>query len=272
VLKRHPLGAFALLALTFTWAAWLPLVARGAVVGPGAWPSHAPGLLGPALAALVVVSFVSGRAGLAELARGLVRWRVGWLPALVVASPLLLFFATSLVTRRLGSCAAAAFGVMNGFPLTSPFLLWPLLVVGALGEELGWRGFLYTELRRRHGWLAAGLLVVPLWALWHVPAFFLIETYRGFGPGTLVGFVLGLASGGILLGWLYEKSGRSLLAVSLWHGTFNLFTATAAARGALAAVETTAVLVLVAALVVVELARRRRGSHPHQLVTKATVA
>jgi hypothetical protein len=42
-----------------------------------------------------------------------------------------------------------------------------------------------------------------------VPSFAVLETYRGMGPGELLGFVIGIASGAIVLGWLYEKSGAA---------------------------------------------------------------
>lgn len=42
------------------------------------WPTHLPGLLGPAVAALAVTALAYGRSGVADLGRRLVRWRVGW--------------------------------------------------------------------------------------------------------------------------------------------------------------------------------------------------
>jgi membrane protease YdiL (CAAX protease family) len=250
-IRRHPLTAYALGALAITWACWLPLVAAKVVVGPGGWPSHAPGLLGPALAAVLVTALVSGRPGLAQLGRALTRWRIGLGPWLFTATPILLFAATALVSPLLGGppLSWTKLGIMNGFPVVSPVTLALMLVVlNGIGEETGWRGFAFAEFRRRHGVLVSGLLVAPIWALWHVPAFAVLETYRGLGPGALVGFVIGIACGSIVLGWLYEASGRSLLAVSLWHGTYNLFSATGAARGPLAAVETTAVILFAVGL------------------------
>ena len=258
-IRRHRLAAYYAGALALTWAAWAPLVLGRIVVRPGGWPSHAPGLLGPALAALFVTAVADGPDGLAQIGRSLVRWRFGPGAWLMVASPLLLFAATALVTTALGRPLAwDQLGTMNGFPVGSPLVLGLLLVViNGIGEETGWRGFAFRELRARHGLVMSGLLVAPIWALWHVPSFAVLETYRGLGPGELLGFVIGIASGAIVLGWLYEKSGGSLLAVSLWHGTFNLFTATAAARGPLAAVETTAVIVLAVGLVARQAARSR---------------
>jgi len=255
-LARHPVAAYGALALAITWGCWLPLAVAGLVVRPGLWPSHAPGLLGPALAAVIVTAILIGRRGLRELGRSLLRWRIGLGSWLVVLSPLALFAVVSAATGRLP--AWSDLGEMNGFPRVPPPLLWSILVVvNGFGEEVGWRGFAFSRFRERHGWLAASLLVAPLWAVWHVPSFFVLETYRGFGAGELVGFSVGILCGAVTFGWLYERSRRSLLAVAVWHATFNLFTATKAARGPLAAVETTAVIVLALALVAHELWRGR---------------
>jgi membrane protease YdiL (CAAX protease family) len=51
--------------------------------------------------------------------------------------------------------------------------LAPLILInffmGPLGEELGWRSFLYPNLKNHFGWMAAALIVGVVWALWHAP-------------------------------------------------------------------------------------------------------
>jgi hypothetical protein len=55
-------------------------------------------------------------------------------------------------------------------------------LVYGIGEEVGWRGFLYPALRRPgRRILTAALLVVPFWALWHLPLFLATESYRAMG-------------------------------------------------------------------------------------------
>jgi membrane protease YdiL (CAAX protease family) len=44
-------------------------------------------------------------------------------------------------------------------------------IVPALGEEIGWRGFLAPELSRRFGAVAGALATGVAWALWHYPLF-----------------------------------------------------------------------------------------------------
>lgn len=56
---------------------------------------------------------------------------------------------------------------------------------GPLPEELGWRGFALDRLQRRTTALRASLILGTLWALWHLPLFYMPGTYQaGLGAGT----------------------------------------------------------------------------------------
>ncbi len=101
--------------------------------------------------------------------------------------------------------------------------------------------------------------MAPLWFLWHLPQFFVVATYRDFGPASYVGMFLGLAAGAVVLTWLYNRSGGSILLVVVWHGVYNTVGGTQAAEGALAAVISTLVTVHGIVLVVLELLARKRG-------------
>ncbi len=75
----HPLAAYLAIAYLASWACWLPLVwsAHTVELGVG-WPSHIPGLAGPATSTVIVTSLIGGKAGLAELWQRLTRWRIAW--------------------------------------------------------------------------------------------------------------------------------------------------------------------------------------------------
>jgi hypothetical protein len=62
-------------------------------------------------------------------------------------------------------------------------------------------------------------------------------------PLVLPGFVFGIFAGSIVLTWLYEGAGCSLLLVALWHASFNLGSATRAGEGVIAALVTLFVIV-----------------------------
>lgn len=52
-------------------------------------------------------------------------------------------------------------------PLILPIALLALL--SAIGEEVGWRGYLWTRVRSRAGFWATALMIGLMWSAWHVP-------------------------------------------------------------------------------------------------------
>jgi len=239
------------LSYALSWGYWLPLVLTGQIVRWGSPVSQFPALLGPMLAAFAVTAVIDGKPGVRDLAARMVRWRVPlrwWLFA--VGTPLLLFaIGLALVSIGTGAPDAAELGRMAGLPDWGVLFVWAMFVlVNGLGEETGWRGYALPVLRRRHGLLAASLLLVPIWAGWHLPLFFLLQSYRDLGPAGVPGFLIGLACGSILLAWLYESACCSVLIVAVWHGTYNITVATVGAGGTIAAVVSTAVMLGAAAI------------------------
>jgi hypothetical protein len=52
-----------------------------------------------------------------------------------------------------------------------------------------------------------------------------------------------------VLGWLYNRTG-SILAVAVWHATYNISAASVAAHGLIAALSTTAVIIAAVTLLI----------------------
>jgi hypothetical protein len=105
-----------------------------------------------------------------------------------------------------------------------------------------------------------------LWAGWHIPAFFVVETYRTMTvPMIIGGFGLGICAGSIVLSRIAQRTNGSVLAAALWHTFYNMTSATAASRGVIAAVTTTCVMVWAAILL---LGEARRRPHPSGLLVE----
>jgi hypothetical protein len=116
--------------------------------------------------------------------------------------------------------------------------------------------------------LRGTLILAALWAGWHTPAFFIVETYRTMTIPTIIGgFGLGICAGAIVLSRISQRTHGSVLAAVLWHGFYNMTSATAASRGVIAAVTTTCVMVWATVLLIKEV--RRRG-HPTSLLMEGT--
>jgi uncharacterized protein len=104
-----------------------------------------------------------------------------------------------------------AFGV-----LLAPFIN----VLFALGEELGWRGFLLPKLMPLGQWKAI-LISGAIWGLWHAPTT-LLHGYN-FPQHQYLGVLVmtvGCTLLGIIFSWLYLNT-RSPWVTALAHGAFN---------------------------------------------------
>jgi membrane protease YdiL (CAAX protease family) len=256
--------SYAALACLLSWAWWLPMIMLGQTssVGQG-WPTHLPGLLGPAAAAVIVTAAARGRRGLVALGRRCLRWRVGWWPWATVAA----VAALSLLPMIMDPTAdAGTLLVFSGAPsIGLPVVLY-VLVVNGFGEELGWRGLLADEALRRTSRGLTAVIVWAAWALWHLPLFWIVASFRSLGPGGIAGWLVGLLCGSVLLTWLYEGASHSVLVVAAWHTAFNFASATAAAIGLAAAISTTVVMAAAAVLVCLPSTwRTRAGGDAHQV-------
>lgn len=102
------------------------------------------------------------------------------------------------------------------------FLL-PLIIInlfmGPLGEELGWRGFLYPAIKNHYGWMASAWMVGAIWILWHAPLW-LLDSPQSKIP--FWAFALNVMLLSMIMAMIYNHSQGSILAVVLLHLTFNI--------------------------------------------------
>lgn len=95
--------------------------------------------------------------------------------------------------------------------------------LSALGEELGWRGFLIPQLAKITSYPRVAMVSGAIWALWHYPII-LFADYRGGGPlwYSLVCFTVMVLGISFLFAWMRLKSGSVWTGVLL-HASHNLF-------------------------------------------------
>ncbi|MCC6236072.1 MAG: CPBP family intramembrane metalloprotease [Dehalococcoidia bacterium] len=252
LIARHPVAAYFVCAYAISWALWLPRVAfvQGwwDVVVPEWW--HYLGALGPASAALLIATTSEGRAGASRLGRqfspGLIR--PGWLA--FAAATVLVPFACALAYLAVRGTVPpyAAFARANNLPeigLVATFAVHTLTF--GIGEETGWRAYALPRLQDRHGALTATAYLFVGWAGWHLPTFYENPSFVAMSAGTVAGWLGGLALGAVFLTWLYNSTDGGMLTVVAWHGLFNTVTASMATPGVIAAVTSTAVMLLAVA-------------------------
>ena len=179
------------------------------------------GVYGPTISAIVVTGYFDGVRGVKELLLKLFRWRFPvknyfsafFLPLLFVGSALLLLYWY----------AGRAFNFTLAYTSMIPIVLYKGLFAGPLGEELGWRGFLLTELQQYWSPLKSATVIGIIWFLWHVPLFYAPFGTLVSGMGTEINMLHVLMYLAMLLAlswiitWLVNASRGSVLIAVLFH-------------------------------------------------------
>ena len=97
-----------------------------------------------------------------------------------------------------------------------------MAIARALGEELGWRGFLVPHLAKVSSFAGLALISGLMWAAWHFPAMLLGE-YGSFATPDwyrFICFTVMTTSLGFILAWLRLRSG-SVWPAAIVHGVHN---------------------------------------------------
>ncbi len=90
--------------------------------------------------------------------------------------------------------------------------------VGGIGEEVGWQGYAYPGLRSRLNVLAAAVVLGVVWALWHVVPF----VQLGRATDWIVWHSLCAVALRIIIVWLFENTGKSVVIAVLFHTMINV--------------------------------------------------
>ena len=226
--KSHPLLSFFVLTFAISWGGMLLIIGAG---GPGGYPMLA-WVAGPPIAGIVFTGLLYGKAGFRDLLSRMTRWKVGarWYAVALLTAPLV--FATILLSLSLISPDFLP-RILTTTDMASLLLFgigWGL-IGGGLLEELGWTGFAVPILlKMRYGVLATGLIVGVLWAVFHFIVFFWMGRASGavplaiFVPLDLFSVVVGMAAFRVLMVWVYERSGGSVLVAGvLMHTSYTTF-------------------------------------------------
>jgi membrane protease YdiL (CAAX protease family) len=219
------------LALGLSWLFWIPLALWGGA------PMQFPfvilmtlGGLGPALAEILLIFGFGTRAQQRDYWRrifDLTRIDPGWLVVTILLFPILNAVALLLNAAMGGAWPAfETAGRLWAQPLTLvPYVLF-MFVFGPLPEELGWSGYALDAVQSKWSALTSSLIIGGVWAIWHLPLFFVAGTFQhtqiGFGTATFWWYILPTLPISVLDTWIYNNTHRSTLAAALLHFMVNL--------------------------------------------------
>lgn len=170
----------------------------------------------PMMAACVLMYRRNGASGLADLlSRSIDFKRVTSLAWYVPA--LLLMPAVSVLVYALMRWMEMPVPEPQ-LPVMASLLMFIGFLFLALGEELGWTAYLLDPLQIRWNALQAALILGVVSVMWHLVPLLLLHRTLSW----IAWWCLYSTGARILIVWLYNNTGKSVFAVSLFHATLNL--------------------------------------------------
>lgn len=230
VLARHPLVSFFVLAFAGSWVVELPVVLSR--TGTGALPYDLPPIAdalliaaatftGPTMAAFVMARVAEGPEGPRRLLRRYLQWRVKfrWYVFVLLVIPASEIVGAVVLPGAVTSYQPVTAAMALGYPLAfvSTFVLG-----GPLGEEPGWRGFALPRLQAARGPLVGSVVLGVVWAVWHFPLFW-TGVWTPLSLGNVLMFVAMITALTVVMSWVFNNVGGSLLITMLMHASFNTF-------------------------------------------------
>ena len=103
-------------------------------------------------------------------------------------------------------------------PLSDASFAFVVFFIGAIGEELGWQGYAYPALRKKHSALVAAIFLGVIWALWHVIPYVQLEQDTNW----IFWQCLCAVALRIIIVWLYENTNQSVFIAVLFHTMINV--------------------------------------------------
>jgi membrane protease YdiL (CAAX protease family) len=227
LLARHPLAAFFVIAYAFSWLIEVPVALSAQGILPFALPTPVVAVaivaatFGPTVAALVMTAVTGGASGVVRLLRRYIQWRAGlvWYLFVLIGIPVIIILGTIVVPGAWDSYQPIIGTLLVAYPWA--FVL-TFFLGGPFGEEPGWRGFALPRLQQRNGPLWGSLLLGVLWALWHFPLFW-SGVWTPPTPANMVMFTLMITALTVIMTWVFNHTGGSLLIMMLMHASFNTF-------------------------------------------------
>ena len=176
----------------------------------------------PATAAIILTFYKNGWRGVVSFLLSLFRGRAYW-PWILIS---LLGYPYLWLIVNFGT--SIWFGRWDQFNFSPWVSALPILVlsghflkdIGALGEEPGWRGYALPRLLTLMNAQIASVVLGLVWAVWHLPAFFLSSMSQSgimFFP-----YVLNVIAFSVLMTLIYiNTNGNVLLSGIIPHMMFN---------------------------------------------------
>jgi len=218
-IKWREILIYSFFAYLFSWTYWLTALLGKNPAHPFYWlrgNGPAIGMFGPMLAAMIMRGFISkeGFKGSVGVSRPLKFYAIAYF------APFFFILALIIFNQLTG---IGHFEWTNSTPLLKSILITALLVFLLLpvsfGEEYGWRGYLLPRLLPL-GEIKGTIILGVIWACWHLPVLSMAQESLWLSIPVFLAEAILVA---FPFTWLYRASGASILVLSLFHSSFDIW-------------------------------------------------
>jgi membrane protease YdiL (CAAX protease family) len=226
--NKIPLRFF-IITFLWTWVIFIPSV----LIGLGFFSAYKEimtkltdpilvlACFGPSVGAIITIYTLYGKKRLLEFFKSFISLKFGrkvWvLIFLIVAIPNII---SLIITILLGYVPSQ----INYYNILLFPLYWIVKVfLGGGQEEIGWRCYILKPLEKKYGYIFGSLILGIIWAIWHIPFWFIPGTAQNMLNMNFIGFMLSCIGWSYVFSWIMDLSKNKLLAGLIVHGTLNAY-------------------------------------------------
>jgi membrane protease YdiL (CAAX protease family) len=220
--ERRALLKFFFITFAITWPCFSAVAAFSAGAAPNLAILRGPilflGIFAPSIVALLLTARARGTDGVIALLRRLVQADVGVRWYLFAIGYMVSVKLIVALVHRVFLGAWPRFGGESWYVMLAA-TIGSAIIGGQSGEEIGWRGFALPRVASRIGYGAGSIVLGIIWALWHLPLFFVREADT-HGQSFFL-YTLQVTAISVAIAWLYQRTNGSLLLTMLMHSAIN---------------------------------------------------
>ena len=171
----------------------------------------------PSIVGISLTKIYDHNSGLKNLLRSAIDFKIGFQQfVIIVTYPIIIGVLQLLINRVLGGTFD-----YSQFLKQLPSVL-PLIILGPLSEEFGWRGFLQKRVNIEFSPILGSLVIGMTWSLWHLPLFYMLGTSQHDFNMPFIPFMVSVLFSSFIYTYVYIKSHGSLFSALLlhWVGTY----------------------------------------------------
>ena len=218
IIKKYSLLSFFILTITLSWILWIPLLSFFNLQFQLTTLLIIIGGFSPFLSAIIITLLTEGKKELKNWLKTIFQFRIK-----LITYCFAIVYPVVYIAASYGLYLAFE-GITVDFSQIPSIILYPIGVIfvfffGGGQEEPGWRGFALKKLLRPYSPFLSSILIGIVWAIWHLPLFFIEGSSQANIPFSwYFPNIIGMS---IIFTMLYLRSNKSLAPSMVLHGGLN---------------------------------------------------